>query len=233
MAALATIRWSGKARSDARDAEGRRPMVTMLLNVPAGIGYPLLFGFVAAESAGALVPGETSLIVAAALAGQGKLSLPFVIAVAAGAAIVGDNVGYLIGRNALRRLVDRPGRWAAGRRRLVERGEVFFAHRGSAAVFLGRWLPGMRVVTSWLAGANRMRWRRFLFWNALGGISWATTIGVLAYIVGQSASGSLGAIGFVGLGVAVVVYLVARVRRHLLVQSREAAPRQNGEQAPH
>jgi membrane protein DedA with SNARE-associated domain len=233
MAALATIRWSGKARSDARDAEGRRPMVTMLLNVPAGIGYPLLFGFVAAESAGALVPGETSLIVAAALASQGRLSLPLVIAVGAGAAIVGDNVGYFIGRNGLRRLVDRPGRWAAGRRRLVERGEVFFARRGSAAVFFGRWLPGMRVVTSWLAGANRMRWRRFLFWNALGGISWATTIGVLAYIVGQSASGSLGAIGFVGLGVAVVVYLVARVRRHLLVQSREAAPRQNGEQAPH
>ena len=207
-------------------------MLTMLLNVPAGIGYPLLFGFVAAESAGALVPGETSLIVAAALAGQGKLSLPFVIAVAAGAAIVGDNLGYLIGRNALRRLVDRPGRWAAGRRRLVERGEAFFAHRGSAAVFLGRWLPGMRVVTSWLAGANRMPWRRFLFWNALGGISWATTIGVLAYLVGQSASGSLGAIGFVGLGVAVVVYLVVRVRRRVITRSRNLAQRTDGAHRP-
>jgi undecaprenyl-diphosphatase len=207
-------------------------MLTMLLNVPAGIGYPLLFGFVAAESAGALVPGETSLIVAAALAAQGRLSLPLVIAVAAGAAIIGDNVGYLIGRNGLRRLVDRPGRWAAGRRRLVERGEAFFARRGSAAVFFGRWLPGMRVVTSWLAGANRMRWRRFLFWNALGGISWATTIGVLAYVVGRSAAGSLGAIGFIGLGVAVVVYVVVRVRRHLLTRSRQAATGQNAEQAP-
>jgi membrane protein DedA with SNARE-associated domain len=207
-------------------------MVTMLLNVPAGIGYPLLFVFVAAESAGALVPGETSLIVAAALAGQGRLSLPLVIVVAAVAAIVGDNVGYLIGRNALRRLVDRPGRWAAGRRRLVERGEVFFARRGSAAVFFGRWLPGLRVVTSWLAGANRMRWRRFLFWNALGGISWATTIGLLAYLVGQSASGSLGAIGFVGLGVAVVVYLVMRVRRRLLARSRKSAEGQSTQQAP-
>jgi membrane protein DedA with SNARE-associated domain len=187
-------------------------MLAALINVPAGIGYPVLFGFVAAESAGAFVPGETSLIIAAALAAQGQLSLPVVIAVAAGAAILGDNVGYLIGRRGLRRLLDRPGRWAEGRRRLVEDGEAFFARRGSAAVFFGRWLPGLRVVASWLAGANRMPWRRFLLWNALGGIAWAATIGALAYVVGRSASGSLGAIGFVGVAVG-VVYLITRLRR--------------------
>jgi membrane protein DedA with SNARE-associated domain len=196
-------------------------MLEALIGVPAGIGYPLLFGFVAAESAGALVPGETSLIVAAALASQGQLSLPLVIAVAAGGAILCDNVGYLIGRRGLRRLVDRPGRWAAGRRRLVERGEVFFARHGSAAVFFGRWLPGTRVVASWLAGAERMPWPRFLLWNTLGGIAWATTVGTLAYVLGQSASSSLGAIGFVGVAVAVVVYLIARLRRgHALPGSR-------------
>jgi membrane protein DedA with SNARE-associated domain len=200
-------------------------MLAALINVPAGIGYPVLFAFVAAESAGALVPGETSLIVAAALASQGRLSLPLVIGVAAGGAILGDNVGYLIGRRGLRRLVDRPGRWAAERRRLVERGEAFFARRGSAAVFFGRWLPGLRVVTSWLAGADRMPWRRFLFWNALGGISWATTIGLLAYVLGRSASGSLGAIGFVGVGIAVLVYVVVRVRRRLRRPPPERAPR--------
>jgi membrane protein DedA with SNARE-associated domain len=85
-------------------------MLAALFNVPANIGYPLLFVLVAAESAGALVPGETSLIVAGALAGQGQLSLPLVIAVAAAAAIAGDNTGYLIGRRGLRRLLDRPGR---------------------------------------------------------------------------------------------------------------------------
>jgi len=136
-----------------------------------------------------------------------------VIAVAAGAAIVGDNLGYVIGRRGLRRLVDRPGRWAAGRRQLVDRGEEFFVRHGSATVFFGRWLPGLRVVTSWLAGADRMPWRRFLVWNALGGITWAATIGALAYVLGRSASGSLGAIGFVGLGVAVLVYVIARIRR--------------------
>jgi membrane protein DedA with SNARE-associated domain len=184
-----------------------------LVNVPAGIGYPLLFALVAAESAGALVPGETALIVAAALAGQGRLTLPLVIAVAAGAAILGDNVGYSIGRRGLRRLLGRPGRWAAGRRRLVERGQVFFARRGPAAVFFARWLPGLRVVTAWVAGAELMPWPRFLLWNGLGGICWATTIGGLAYLLGRTASGSLGLIGFLGLGVAVLVYLIARVRR--------------------
>jgi membrane protein DedA with SNARE-associated domain len=203
-----------------------------LINVPAGIGYPLLFGFVAAESAGGLVPGETSLILAAALAAQGQLSLPIVIAVAAAAAIVGDNVGYVIGRNALRRLVDRPGHWAAERRRLVERGDAFFARRGSAAVFFGRWLPGMRVVTSWLAGADRMPWRRFLLWNALGGIAWATTVGTLAYLLGRSASGSLGAIGFVGLTVVAVVYLFTRLRRRFSARSRKAQLPRDAERTP-
>lgn len=213
------------------EALGAPMMLAALINVPAGIGYPVLFAFVAAESAGALVPGETSLIVAVALAAQGRLSLPLVIAVAAGAAILGDNVGYLIGRRGLRRLVDRPGRWAAGRRRLVDRGEEFFARRGSAAVFFGRWLPGMRVVTSWLAGADRMPWRRFLLWNALGGIAWATTVGVLAYVLGRSASGSLGAIGFVGLGVAVLAYLIIRVRRRLHARRKPPSARKP-ERAP-
>jgi membrane-associated protein len=190
-------------------------MLAALFNVPANLGYPLLFALVGGESAGALIPGETALIVAAALASQGKLSLPLVIAVAAGAAIVGDNVGYLIGRRGLRWLVDRPGRVAAGRRRLIERGEEFFARRGAAAVFFGRWLPGLRVVTSWLAGADRMPWRRFLFWNAFGGIAWAGTIGGLAYVLGRSASGSLGAIGFIAVGVAVLVFLSTRLRGRL------------------
>lgn len=191
-----------------------------------GHRLPVALCFVAAESAEALVPGETSLIVAAALASQGKLSFPLVVVVAAGAAIVGDNIGYLIGRRGLRRLVDRPGRWAAGRRQLIEGGEEFFARRGSAAVFFGRWLPGLRVVTSWLAGAERMPWPRFLLWNALGGIAWASTIGALAYVLGRSASGSLGAIGFIGIGVAVLVYVITRVRRWRLGSRKPPAGRQ-------
>jgi membrane protein DedA with SNARE-associated domain len=167
------------------------------------------------------VPGETSLIVAGALAGQGRLSLPLVIAVAAGAAILGDNIGYVIGRRGLRRLLDRPGRRSALRQRLLTRGEAFFLRRGSAAVFFGRWLPGLRVFASWLAGANRMPWRRFLLWNALGGIAWATTVGAAAYLLGRSASGSLGALGFAGLTITALVYLVSRIRARLHAGVRE------------
>jgi len=192
-----------------------RLMLAALINVPAGVGYPVLFGFVAAESAGALVPGETALIVAAALAADGQLSLPLVIAIAAVAAIIGDNIGYQLGRRGLRRLLDRPGRWSGRRQEVIARGEAFFARHGSAAVFFGRWLPGLRVVASWLAGAEHMPWPRFLVWNALGGIAWAATIGGLAYALGRSVAGSLGVIGFGALGVAALVYLVVHLRHRV------------------
>src|ERR671937_444184 len=71
------------------------------------------------------------------------------------------------------------------------------------------------LVASWLAGANRMPWRRFLLWNALGAIVWASTVGGAAYLLGQSASGSLGAIGFVGFAIAGLVYLVRRIRERV------------------
>jgi membrane protein DedA with SNARE-associated domain len=183
-------------------------VLAAIVSVPGSIGYPLLAVFVAAESAGALVPGETSLIVAGALAGSGRLSLPLVIAVAASAAIVGDNIGYQIGRRGLRRLLDRPGR----RRAAIERGEAFFRRHGAATVFFGRWLPGLRVAASWLAGANRMPWRRFLLWNSLGGISWAATVGSAAYLLGRTASGWLAAIGLVGVAIVVLVELIRRLR---------------------
>ena len=185
-------------------------ILAALINVSGSVGYPLLFTLIAAESAGALVPGETSLILAGALAGDGKLSLPVVIAVAASAAILGDNVGYLLGRLGLRSLVLRVGRSSARTERALERSGEFFARRGPATVFIGRWLPGLRVFAAWLAGTNRMPWPRFLLWNALGGIGWAATIGTIAYYVGRTASGSLAAIGFVGIGVVVIVFVVRR-----------------------
>jgi membrane protein DedA with SNARE-associated domain len=187
--------------------------VAALINVPSSLGYPLLFGLVGAESAGALVPGETSLILAGVLAAEGRLSLPVVIAVAAAGAIVGDNIGYLLGRRGLRRLLDRPGRFSAGRARLIASGEKFFVRYGAAAVFFGRWLPALRVAASWLAGESRMPWPRFLLWNALGGIAWAATIGSLAYALGRTASSSIAAIGFIGIGIAAVVFVVSRLRR--------------------
>src|SRR4051812_19978094 len=116
-----------------------QPMLATLLHVPASFGYGLLFLLVGRESAGVPLPGETALLTAAVLAAQGRLSLPLVIATAAAAAIIGDNVGYLIGRSGVRRLLTRPGRFERRGTRLLERGEVFFARNGGKAVFLGRW----------------------------------------------------------------------------------------------
>jgi membrane protein DedA with SNARE-associated domain len=187
-------------------------MLAALLNVPANLGYPLLGVFVGAEAAGAFVPGETSLIIAGALAAQGRLTLTIVIAVAAGAAIIGDNVGYQLGRRGLRQLLERRTRGRARSARVFARSEAFFERHGRAAVFFGRWLPGLRVLASWLAGANRMPWRTFLFWNALGGISWAATVGTAAYLLGRSASGSLLVVEAAGVTIAAAVFFVRRAR---------------------
>jgi membrane protein DedA with SNARE-associated domain len=191
------------------------------LDFPSSVGYAGLALLVGVESAGVPVPGETSLIAAAVLASQGHLSLPIVIAVAGAAAIVGDNVGYLIGRRGGRWLLTRPGRWEQSRARLLNRGEAFFERHGAKAVFLGRWVPGLRVTAAWLAGTNRMRWPRFVFWNALGGITWAASIGLAAYYLGKAAAAILGAVGLAVLALIVVVGLAVLLVRRL---RRTAAP---------
>lgn len=173
------------------------------------VGVALLVG---SESAGLPVPGETGLIAAAVLASQGHLSLSLVIVVGALAAIVGDNLGYILGRNGGRRLLQRSAR----RRRLLAQGEAFFKRHGPKAVFLGRWVPWLRITAAWLAGASRMRWSRFLLWNALGGAAWATSVGVAAYLLGKAASAVIGGVGLALLALVVVgaiAFFFARRRR--------------------
>jgi membrane protein DedA with SNARE-associated domain len=162
-------------------------------------GYPLLFALVMAESGGLPIPGETALLTAAVLASRGKLQIEWVIALAACAAIVGDNIGYLIGRKGGRWLLERPGRFYRHRLEVLRIGEPFFERHGPKAVFFGRFLLGLRVWASWLAGATRMHWRSFVLWNALGGICWATGIGLAAYFLGNSAGNAIQAFGIYGL----------------------------------
>jgi membrane protein DedA with SNARE-associated domain len=184
----------------------------LFISLPATrIAYVLLALLVGGESAGLPLPGETALITASILASQDKLWLPLVIAVAAATAIVGDNIGYELGRHGARRILERPGRFEERRKEFLERGEAFFERHGAKTVFLGRWLPFLRVTAAWLAGANHMPWPRFFAWNALGGISWAISVGVFAYLAGEVAvrifhdAGyvllALVALGLVGLAV--------------------------------
>jgi membrane-associated protein len=179
-------------------------MAAGIFNVPSNVGYPLLFGMVAGESSGLPIPGETSILVAGALAAQGGLSLPVVIVVAAAAAIIGDNIGYVIGRNFLRRLVTGPGRWAPRLEHYVQRGEIYFQHHGGKTVFFGRFFPVLRITAAWLAGAHHMPWKRFAVFNAAGGIAWATIMSIVGYEAGRQAE-SL--ITFIAVIVAVAVVI--------------------------
>ena len=189
-------------------------MVASILSVAHTVGYPTLVLLVLAESAGVPVPGETGLITAAVLAAQHRLEILLVIPLAAAAAIFGDNLGYLIGRKGGRWLLQRPGPFARQRAHVLETGEPFFARHGPKAVFLGRWILGLRTWASWLAGASRMPWRSFALWNAAGGIGWAATVGLAAYFAGRSAAGTVTLFGVAGLlgALALPAAVVARRR---------------------
>jgi membrane protein DedA with SNARE-associated domain len=190
-------------------------MLASIINV-SHIGYPVLFLLIMAESGGLPVPGETALITGGVLASTGHLSIELVIVLAAAAAILGDNLGYLIGRKGGRWLLERPGAFQRQRQQVLETGEPFFERHGPKAVFFGRFLLGLRVWASWLAGATRMPWRSFVVWNALGGSLWATGIGLLAYFLGHSAGNAIetfGIYGLVAVVIAVVGFLIAH-RRH-------------------
>jgi undecaprenyl-diphosphatase len=194
----------------------------LLFSVPTNLGYAALAALIAGETMGIPLPGETALIAGGILASEGRLSLEIVIVVAAAAAIVGDNVGFWIGRTGGRRLLELPGPLAHHRERVLERGEAIFRRHGAKTVFFGRWFSGLRIASAWLAGVNRMPWGTFLVYNALGGVAWAVSVGVLAYWAGHSADDVLGVVGVGGLGLALVVlcaFGVWRWRRRRAAQA--------------
>jgi membrane protein DedA with SNARE-associated domain len=167
----------------------------MLLPVPAHLGYPVLAVLIFGESAGLPLPGETALLTAGGLAAAGSLALPLVILVAATAAIAGDTVGYWLGRRGGRAFLLRDGFLAEHRRDAVMRADRFFDRYGTATVFCGRWVPGIRVIAAVMAGATQMSWKRFVIANALGAFAWAGTVATLASVLGPTGSLLLAAAG--------------------------------------
>jgi membrane protein DedA with SNARE-associated domain len=170
-------------------------------------GLPLLFAVVMIESFGIPLPGETALIAFGVLAAEGHYSIASVIAIAAAGAIVGDNLGYwLIGRLGGRALFRR-WRWLNRYSdRVLPRAESLMERHGGKTVFFGRFVSILRYTVAWVAGLSRMRWWRFLFWNAAGGIAWATAVGLTAYYAGEAAAGAIQRYGlYAGAAVAVVV----------------------------
>jgi len=185
-----------------------------IISVSSSLGYalPAIIGL---ESMGVPSPGETALVLAAVLASQGKLQIWLVIVIAAASAIVGDNTGFLLGRRFGREVLEAPGPFRRRRIALIRIGDGFFEKHGPKAVFFARWIALVRFAAAWLAGINGMRFRHFFFWNALGGISWAITYGLVGYFAGSAAADAISTFGvyaFAVLGVLFIGYLYFKLR---------------------
>ena len=196
----------------------------------AHYGYLAVFAIVGLESLGVPLPGETTLIAAALYAGAThKLSIVAVIAAASAGAIVGDNLGYAIGHwGGFRLLVRFGGRigFNAGR---IKIARYLFQRFGGPVVFFGRFVSILRTYAAFLAGTTRMRWRRFIAYNAAGGVLWATLYGTAAYVLGKAVdtfSRPL-TVGFAIAGVGAILvglFFVRRGEERLLASAEEAFP---------
>ncbi len=149
-------------------------------------GYGAVALAVGIESIGIPFPGETMLIAAAVYAGSThQLSVTLVVVAAAAGAIMGDNIGFWIGREFGFRFLLRYGRYVRVTEPRIKLGQYLFLRHGGKVVFFGRFVAVLRALAAALAGTNRMSWLRFLAFNAAGGIAWATIYGFGAYLLGQ------------------------------------------------
>src|SRR5437870_3551941 len=183
-----------------------------LTHLLATYGYLAVLIFVAIESTGIPFPGETMLLVAAIYAGTThQLSILLVIVAAASGAILGDNLGFWIGREGGYRLLRRYGRYIRLEERRLKLGQYLFLRHGGKVVFFGRFVAVLRAWAAFLAGTNRMPWPRFLFFNALGGITWATIYGLGGYFLGDNIHRLTGPVGTIFIVLAVLIIIVSVV----------------------
>jgi len=209
----------------------------------ATYGYWAVLVFVAVESMGIPFPGETMLLAAAIYAGTTHhLQLPLVIAAAAAGAILGDNAGYLAGREGGYRLLRRYGRYIRLDERKLKLGQYLFLRHGGKVVFFGRFVAVLRIWAAFLAGTYRLPWTRFLAYNAGGGVVWATVFGLGGYALGDNVHRLTGPVGIGGallgaaLALAGIVWL-RRNERRLADEAERALPGPFGSEraadAPH
>lgn len=200
-------------------------IVHWLQGVQGGVAYTVIAALVFGEAAvflGFVLPGETAVLIGGVLAGTGRLQLAWVLVLVVFAAVLGDTVGYEVGRHfGPRALASRPLRRHEGR---IEGAQNFLRRRGGTAVFMGRWTAFLRAVMPGLAGISRMPYPRFLFFNAAGGLLWGVAVTLLGFFAGNSYSAvesALGRTSAVVLAVLVLAVLVVwhRARRR---KGREA-----------
>lgn len=183
-----------------------------LTHLLAVYGYWAVLVFVMIESTGIPFPGETMLIAAGIYTGSThQLVIGLVVLAAAAGAILGDNFGYLIGRQGGYRLLRRYGRYIRLDERKLKLGQYLFLRHGGKVVFFGRFVSVLRAWAAFLAGVDCMPWRRFLVFNASGGILWAVFYGVGAYLLGEEIHRFAGPVGIslgIVAGIVIVVCLV-------------------------
>lgn len=184
-------------------------------------GYWVVFLIVMLESAGVPLPGETALILASGYSGvTGQLDLALVITCAAAGAIIGDNIGFWVGRTYGANFLLRYGKFIHLPESRLKLGQYLFEKHGAKIVFFGRFVAFLRVFAALLAGVNKYRWPPFLFFNAAGGITWALVFGIGAFLFGDAIhriSGPLGitALGGIVLGVIAFMYIVRREEKKM------------------
>lgn len=178
-------------------------------------GYEAVFVLVGLESIGVPIPGETALITAALYAATTHhLNIAIIIAAAAAAAIIGDNIGFALGRWGGYRILRRYGRYVRFDERRLKIGLYVFHEHGGKVVFIGRFIAVLRTYAAFLAGTNRMAWPRFLVFNAAGGITWAVAVGLAYYYIGSAVSHVRGPLDIILGAVAVLVVIGFLVYLH-------------------
>ncbi|BBU60100.1 hypothetical protein MSC49_00350 [Methylosinus sp. C49] len=176
-----------------------------IVSILTTYGYWAIFIIVALESAGIPLPGETTLVGAAIYAGHsGNIDIRFVILAAAAGAIVGDNIGFWIGREFGVRLLMRYGSYIGVGPPQLRLGQYLFMRWGGSIVFFGRFIALLRILAAVLAGANHFDPVKFLFYNAAGGICWALVFGLGGYVFGAAIHRIAGPIGWLGLAGAIL-----------------------------
>ncbi len=180
-------------------------------------GYWVVAVVVGLESMGLPLPGETTLVVAAILAARThEASITLIVASAIVGAVVGDNVGYWLGREFGYRLLLRYGRYIMVTDARIKLGEYLFRLHGGKVVFFGRFIALLRALAAFLAGVNQMPWDRFLAFNVAGGVVWACCYGFGAYYFGREVERVGKSLGIVLIVLAVILVVAATVflRRH-------------------
>jgi membrane protein DedA with SNARE-associated domain len=196
----------------------------------AHYGYWIVPVLVGLEGAGVPAPGETALISAAIWAGKSHyLDIRLVILSAAGGAVVGDNLGFWLGRRLGTKLLLRYGRHVGLDHARLKLGHYLFMRYGGALAAFGRFVPVLRTLVPFVAGANRMPWRRFVAFNACGATAWAVLDGMAAYLLGHEIArfGPPVAITLIVLAVLVLAFGLFQVRRHqarLQAEAERALP---------